>query len=235
MAVLTTCDQPRSTEIVGGVRAVRRRRRFGAGDLLPRRGRRAPPPHLREEVSRRFATPGAPSHSLGAAPRRRLRSNNVERRRLTGLVGRRAGLHRNVQLPRRGWQSGRVWGQPGLPRFAEERSICVRPVRVLLDRALRLLFSNLVFEQHLVCIHRTLDHRNPTAEIRTMHRRRVGRRAPTPTITTDRRLARPCGEQNFGSLRACRMLCDVWTLARNARKLAFHPCARGRTALVGSL
>jgi len=49
-------------------------------------------------------------------------------------------------------------------------------------------------------------------------------RAPTPTITTDRRLARPCGsgEQKFGSLRACRMLCDVWTLARNARKLAFH-------------
>ena len=67
------------------------------------------------------------------------------------------------------------------------------------------------------------------------HRRRVGRRAPTPTITTDRRLARPCGEQKFGSLRACRMLCDVWTLARNARKLAFHPWARGRTAVVGSL
>ena len=61
------------------------------------------------------------------------------------------------------------------------------------------------------------------------------RRAPTPTITTDRRLARPCGEQKFGSLRACRMLCDVWTLARNARKLAFHPWARGRTAVVGSL
>ena len=61
------------------------------------------------------------------------------------------------------------------------------------------------------------------------HRRRVGRRAPTPTITTDRRLARPCGEQKCGSLRACRMLCDVWTLARNARKLAFHPWARGRT------
>ena len=58
---------------------------------------------------------------------------------------------------------------------------------------------------------------------------------PTPTITTDRRLARPCGEQKFGSLRACRMLCDVWTLARNARKLAFHPWARGRTAVVGSL
>ena len=67
------------------------------------------------------------------------------------------------------------------------------------------------------------------------HRRRVGRRAPTPTITADRRLARPCGEQKFGSLRACRMLCDVWTLARNARKLAFHPWARGRTAVVGSL
>ena len=67
------------------------------------------------------------------------------------------------------------------------------------------------------------------------HRSRVGRRAPTPTITTDRRLARPCGEQKFGSLRACRMLCDVWTLARNARKLAFHPWARGRTAVVGSL
>ena len=67
------------------------------------------------------------------------------------------------------------------------------------------------------------------------HRRRVGRRAPTPTITTDRRLARPCGEQKFGSLRACRMLCDVWTLARNARKLAFHSWARGRTAVVGSL
>ena len=67
------------------------------------------------------------------------------------------------------------------------------------------------------------------------HRRRVGRRASTPTITTDRRLARPCGEQKFGSLRACRMLCDVWTLARNARKLAFHPWARGRTAVVGSL
>ena len=67
------------------------------------------------------------------------------------------------------------------------------------------------------------------------HRRRIGRRAPTPTITTDRRLARPCGEQKFGSLRACRMLCDVWTLARNARKLAFHPWARGRTAVVGSL
>ena len=67
------------------------------------------------------------------------------------------------------------------------------------------------------------------------HRRRVGRRAPTPTITTDRRLARPCGEQKFGSLRACPMLCDVWTLARNARKLAFHPWARGRTAVVGSL
>ncbi|EOD36739.1 hypothetical protein EMIHUDRAFT_200931 [Emiliania huxleyi CCMP1516] len=64
---------------------------------------------------------------------------------------------------------------------------------------------------------------------------RVGRRAPTPTITADRRLARPCGEQKFGSLRACRMLCDVWTLARNARKLAFHPWARGRTAVVGSL
>jgi len=64
-AVLTTRDQPRSTEIVGGVRAVRRRRRSGAGDLLPRCGRRAPPPHLLEEVSRRFATPGAPSHSLG--------------------------------------------------------------------------------------------------------------------------------------------------------------------------
>ena len=64
---------------------------------------------------------------------------------------------------------------------------------------------------------------------------RIGRRAPTPTITTDRRLARPCGEQKFGSLRACRMLCDVWTLARNARKLAFHPWARGRTAVVGSL
>ncbi|EOD25513.1 hypothetical protein EMIHUDRAFT_237635 [Emiliania huxleyi CCMP1516] len=31
------------------------------------------------------------------------------------------------------------------------------------------------------------------------------------------------------------MLCDVWTLARNARKLAFHPWARGRTAVVGSL
>ena len=31
------------------------------------------------------------------------------------------------------------------------------------------------------------------------------------------------------------MLCDVWTLARNARKLAFHPWARGRTAAVGSL
>ncbi|EOD21701.1 hypothetical protein EMIHUDRAFT_207732 [Emiliania huxleyi CCMP1516] len=62
----------------------------------------------------------------------------------------------------------------------------------------------------------------------------VGAR-PTPTITTDRRLARPCGEQKFGSLRACRMLCDVWTLARNARKLAFHPWARGRTAVVGSL
>ena len=105
-AVLTTRDQPRSTEIVGGVRAVRRRRRSGAGDLLPRCGRRAPPPHLLEEVSRRFATPGAPSHSLGAAPRRRLRSNNVERRWLTGLVARRAGLHRNVQFPRRGWQSG---------------------------------------------------------------------------------------------------------------------------------
>jgi len=67
------------------------------------------------------------------------------------------------------------------------------------------------------------------------HRCRVGRRAPTPTITTDRRLARPCGEQTFGSLRACRMLCDVWTLARNARKLAFHPWARGRTTVVGSL
>ena len=127
MAVITTRDQPRSTEMVGGVRAVRRRRRSVAGDLLPRRGRRAPPPHLREEVSRRFAAPGAPSHSLGAAPRRRLRSNNVERRWLTGLVGRRAGLHRNVQFPRRGWQSGRVWGQPGFVGF-EERSICVRPV-----------------------------------------------------------------------------------------------------------
>ena len=31
------------------------------------------------------------------------------------------------------------------------------------------------------------------------------------------------------------MLCDVWTLARNARKLAFHPCARGRTTVVGIL
>ena len=69
------------------------------------------------------------------------------------------------------------------------------------------------------------------------HRRRVGRRAPTPTITTDRRLARPCGEQKFGSLRACRMLCDVWTLARNARKLAFHPCLgpRANDTVVGSL
>ena len=76
---------------------------------------------------------------------------------------------------------------------------------------------------------------SPTRPPHDAHRRRVGRRAPTPTITTDRRLARPCGEQKFGSLRACRMLCDVWTLARNARKLAFHPWARGRTAVVGSL
>ena len=57
----------------------------------------------------------------------------------------------------------------------------------------------------------------------------------TSGTPSPRRLARPCGEQKFGSLRACRMLCDVWTLARNARKLAFHPWARGRTAVVGSL
>ncbi|EOD15968.1 hypothetical protein EMIHUDRAFT_210925 [Emiliania huxleyi CCMP1516] len=55
--------------------------------------------------------------------------------------------------------------------------------------------------------------------------------APSPTDGSHGRAV----SKNFGSLRACRMLCDVWTLARNARKLAFHPCARGRTAVVGSL